>query len=113
MSDLVIYIFKKRVKEAVMKYNLEDGQLRAATLRWFVPTHSHDFQSVSTTASNVCQVKPKFHYADFPVTSATSPRQACDISSTRHAAYDFLLRSYSNFARKVHGFRDIRLLKLP
>ena len=28
--------------------------------------------------------KPKFHYADFPVTSATSPRQARDIPATRH-----------------------------
>jgi len=29
-----------------------------------------------------CRVKPKFHYADFPlfpVTSATSPRQTCDV----------------------------------
>jgi len=26
-----------------------------------------------------CSIKPKFHYADFPVTSATSPRQTRDV----------------------------------
>jgi len=27
-----------------------------------------------------CHIKPKFHYADFPVTSATSPRQTLNVS---------------------------------
>ena len=28
-------------------------------------------------------VKPKFHYTDFPVTSATSPRKTCDVPLAR------------------------------
>ena len=36
-----------------------------------------------TEAAPAPIVKPKFHYADFPVTSATSPRQTRDVPSSQ------------------------------
>jgi len=60
----------------------------------------------------MCVLKPKFHYADFPMTSATSPQQTRDVpfspnsitpTSPKLGIMEFGLKGTSRVCRRCHG----------
>ena len=62
------------------------------------PENKHRRPNTNTSGC----VKPKFHYADFPVTSETSPRQTCDVPFSPN----YVTPTSRNFPRR-ESFRKV------